>query len=406
VPVVPGTYDVEWRYVTGPTVPVNRRAVVVSAVAVQQNGVLPVNVLSATATCVLTLDGAPFPPTPLERGRILLRRPGTPDEVDLGTTTAALSRKVIPTVYDAVYTHESGGVVPRNEDVRIAQGVPIPVAGAAFPVNVVTGLVTLQPGLNGAPFPNSVWQRGDLYFRGASSLDVFPMGPTTAPALPAVRVVQGVYDVLYRHVAGDLVPRNRNAVVQQGVGVAGNIVFPVPVTSVSVTGSFRLNGAAFPASASASASIRLRSSSPGDEFPLGQTHVAPAAVSVVAGTYDVLYEADAVGGDVPRNQGYLLQQGVSLVTSQTLGVDVSGRTVNVQVRLDGASFPTASSAAADLHLVDPATKRMFPLLTSTGGSTQQVVLIPDTYDVVYESLGGGGSVPSNLFSTVDTVTIP
>jgi hypothetical protein len=406
VPVVPGTYDVEWRYVTGATVPANQRAVVRPAVSIQANGGIPVNVTVVAATGALTLDGAPFPVAATERGRILLRRPGTPDEVDFGPTNLPLARKVVPTLYDVVYTHESGGTVPRNEDVTVAQGVVISIATPLFPVNVKTGLVSLQPGLNGGPCPTAATQRGDLYFRGASPLDVFPMGPTNTAVTTAVRVVQGTYDVLYRHVSGDLVPQNTNALVKQAVGVAGNVVVPVAVSAVAVTGSFRLNGDPFPSSPLASATIRLRGAPAGDEFALGRTHVTPAAVQVVTGTYDVLYEADAIGGDVPLNRGHVLQQGVSLATSQTLDVAVTSHHVNLLLRLDGASFPTSPSAAADLWLVDPSTKRLFPLLHSTDGASQDLALIPGTYDAVYESVGGGASVPANEFSTVDSVTIP
>jgi hypothetical protein len=406
VNVIPGLYDVEWRYVAGPTVPHNERALLMPGVPIFANLVLPINVISVNCLATLFLDAAPFPVAAGEQGRILLRQPGLPDRVDLGTTNAgpAIGQPVVAGVYDVVYTHESGVLVPRNEDAVVAAAVPINAVTPGFAVMVQTANAGLQPTLNGGAFPGGGTEQGDLWMRGATSADVFPVGATNAP-IPPVRVVRGNYDVLYRHVSGDVVPRNANAVVKVNVVVQVNVAVPVAVSTVAVTGDFRLNGGDFPASLFDTATIRLGGLTAGDEFPIGRTHLPPTPVAVIPGNYAVLYDADAATDQVPLNRGRVLVGGVHLVSSQTLTVDVTGRAVDVQLRLDGAPFPVGPGTATSIFLEDAATKRRFLLMDSAAGSTTSVMLIPGTYDVVYDAMIESTTVPNNHGSKVDTVTI-
>ncbi|HVG93858.1 MAG TPA: hypothetical protein VND21_05390, partial [Planctomycetota bacterium] len=405
VNVVPGLYDVEWRYVMGPTVPHNERAVILPGVPLFGNFVLPINVLSVNCVATLFLDGAPFPGAPGEQGRMLLRKPGLPDRVDLGTTNAgpALVQPVVAGVYDVVYTHEAGVVVPRNEDAVVAANVPINAVTPAFMVPVMTSSVGLQPTLNGGAFPGGT-EQGDLWLRGATTADAFPVGSTNGP-FPPIRVVRGNYDVLYRWVSGVVVPRNANAVVKPTIAVQVNLAVPVDVPTIALTPDFRLNGGGFPASLFDTATISLGGLTAGDVFPIGRTHLAETPVAIIAGNYAVLYDADAATVEVPLNRGKVLDPGVHLVAAQTLTVNVTGRRVDVALRLDGVPFPVGPGTAANILLEDPATKLRFLLMDSSASSLKPAMLIPGTYDSVYDALAEPTTVPNNHGSVVDTVTV-
>jgi hypothetical protein len=406
VNVVPGIYDVEWRYVMGPTVPHNERAVILPAVPLFANFLLPITVLSVNCVAPHFLEGGPFPAAAGEQGRILLRKPGFPDRVDLGTTNAgpALAQPVIVGVYQVVYTHEAGVLVPRNEDAVVGAAVAINAVTPAFVIPVQTSTIGLQLTLNGGAFPLGGTEQGDLWMRGATSADLFPLGASNGPLLP-IRVVKGNYDLFYRWVSGVVVPRNANAVVKPGVAVQVNVLVPVDIASVAVTPDFRLNGGSFPASLFDTATISLGGVTAGDEFPIGRTHLAETPVAVIAGTYGVLYDADAATVQVPLNRGRVLETAVNLVSSQTLTVSVTGRAVDVALRLDGVPFPAGPGTAANIFLEDPATKRRFFLMDSSVSSFKSAMMIPGTYDAVYDALAEPTTVPNNHGSVVDTVTI-
>jgi len=431
--VMPGTYDVIYSHENGGLVPQNQNAIVKSGVTIDAAQALAIDVSSVFLRSRYTLNGDPFPGNIYNSGAFYLRNAASGDLVVLGNSyDQASSSLVIPGDYDVIYTHKFGTKVPVNKDTVIASGVSIgsgrasltdvpavsvtgesrlsgePVitsgvsisSGRALLIDVPAVSVTGEFSLNGESFPASIDESAEFYLRDSSSDEPVLLGKTNGAATP-VLVVEGTYDIVYGYFNGSDVPQNQRATIQRDVEVdTDGQILKIDVSAVDITGQFSLNGGTFSSSINESADFFLRSTDSEETIPLGSSYRQANPVTIVAGTYDVLY-THRNGSDVPQNENKEIVNAVLLDSTQGLEIDVSTVSVKGVFTLNGEPFPASIYESAEFYLGDPATgEELF--LGSSYEETEAVSIITGSYDVIYR-IKNGDQLPqntvSNLFST-------
>lgn len=228
-----------------------------------------------------------------------------------------------------------------------------------------------------------------------------------------VRVIEGTYDIVYRHVQGDQLPVNRDVVVASDVligtpapnGNGGVASWNVAMTSVVISPTFTLNGAAFPQSEYNDANFYLRGLTNADMMPLGASEIAsPAPVRVVPGTYDVLYRHET-GAAVPQNANAVVMRDVLLNMDDGLAIDVPSVSVGGRFTLNGNSFPADAGNSVQFFLQGEDADDVFLFGFSDIASNEPVNLVSidssyDSYDVLMDHLDGD-AVPQNAMHAVD-----
>ncbi len=253
VRVVPGVYDVYYSWQSGSRIPRNKLTRILQRVSLQQDGELLVDVQMVRIAGFKLHNGQPFADDG-SIARLSLQRADGPGEVPLGgIVPSPFAVRVIPGLYSLRYEWGAGRTIPRNRRATVLQGLSLEQDAAKLALDVPSvpqDFVFLH---NGAPFPSSEIERGDMVLTGDGG-DEVPLGSTHVPRLP-IRIVPGQYDARFRHGAGAGVPRNLDGFVER-VRVNGSLrVIDVP--SVEVSGAFRVNGAVPPATQIINARINL-----------------------------------------------------------------------------------------------------------------------------------------------------
>jgi hypothetical protein len=208
VRIVPGSYDARFRWVAGATIVPRNLDGFVRRLLV--NGSLRViDVPSVEVSGAFRLNGGVPPGSDIENARINLVVPDSPDRVELGQTRwAAFESRVIPGRYDVEYEHVAGAALPRNPRAILARGwdvTRVPNRTIDIPTGRFHGALLL----NGAPFPASDFERGDIHAvpiaRDASPLILTRTSYNAYDML----LLPGRYQLAYALVAGGvMVPRN------------------------------------------------------------------------------------------------------------------------------------------------------------------------------------------------------
>jgi hypothetical protein len=412
--IIPGLYDVVYSHFAGTTLPQNQQAVLIAGLSLRAPQTVAVDIPTWVQTLTFTLNGAPMPISPLEQGEIFLRDLETGDFVSFGPSSAgSATRTVLPRTYAATWSVLLSGVLaPANTNAVIAEGLLLGGVHGAIPTNATIDVeaytVSASPTLNGAPFPLSPLETGEIFLVGANG-DSVSLG-VTHQAPPSRVVIAGSYDVHYRRVlAGTVAPRNPDARVVEGVVVDADGPLPIDVPVIEVTPAFTVDGAGFSPSPLETGDFTLVGEIPGDVISLGASHEAPPTVPIVAGSYDVVYDWQAGSVVVPRNQNYTVMQDVDLLSTQVLAVDLQTEVVAPTFTLNGAPFP-----------LDPMESGTFALRSMSSGSAGQgevdlgpsyvaspdfVRVIEGSYRVEY-TWQDGFSVPANEGRVVAITYVP
>ena len=407
VRIVQGTYDVLFQHETGDGVPQNVNNTVQASVLLDSAQTLPIAVRAWTVTPEFQLGGTPFPATEYDDGVFYLQPVGGGERIFLGNSHAASPDPVMVMggIYDVIYSLETGGdVVPNNQNAVVRAGVNID-ADMPLVINVLTVDFRLDGDLDSVPFPTLQYQQADFFLQNSAG-DLVELGASFELPL-TVSVIEGDYDIVYRHVQGDLLPINTDATVMSAVTIdSGNSVQNIAMTSVEITPSFTLDGGAFPVSEYNDANFYLRgSTNNSDEMLLGSSHFAspdPVRVinSTMVGNYDVMYRHET-GEAVPQNSNALLQSNVVLDSDMNFAVnDVATVDVSGLFTLNGNSFPNSASNSVRFLLRDSNNDSDEFHFGFSDVSNEAVKLIPGTYHVVMDHLDGD-AVPQNEMHEVD-----
>jgi len=396
--VIPGTYNVIYSHEHGSLVPQNRNAIVAPEVAIEQEQVLAIDVTTVSLRSSYTLNGDPFPGGVYSSATFYLRNLTGDDTVMLGHSYDNYnSTIVIPGVYDVIYAHELGTQVPLNQNSVVMSEVNI-YSSQALAIDVSAVSITGEFSLNGESFPASVYESAEFYLQDSQSDDLILLGNSSSAVTP-VLVVEGTYNVVYRHFNGNTVPQNKQAMIQRDVILnEDGQILAIDVSAVNITGQFSLDRDVFSGSIYESAEFFLRPTGAEEMILLGSSHLQGTPVSIVAGTYDVIY-VHRNGSDVPQNKSKEVASAMPLESTQSLKVDISTVSVRAVFTLNGEPFPASIYESADFYLADPASGDLIFLGSSYEEQPEAVSIIVGTYDVIYQ-IKHGEQLPQNTISNL------
>jgi hypothetical protein len=200
--------------------------------------------------------------------------------------------------------------------------------------------------------------------------------------------------VIYEHKIGRDVPLNSEAIVVNGLVIAGDQEFDIEVPSVSIRGSFTLAGAPFPVSATESALIQARDQQTGALTPLGETVDQTYSARLIPETYDLMYSRIAGSEIVPANKLTAFRRDVSLVASGALDIDVLVVSISGQYTINGDPAPMSPLESGHIFILDPETQAE-TLIGKTSDQIYRVLLIPGDYDLKYDRIAGADIAPAN-----------
>jgi hypothetical protein len=402
--LMPDTYDVIYSVQTpGGTVPLNQNAVVKTVVIDAMTSGVNVDISTVDFRLVATLDGAAFPVSEYNDAELLLQTDDG-DLADLGNThDLPFNVSVIEGTYDIAYQHETGSSVPANTRGVIAADQLIDNANPAVNIDIHTALITPQYTHNGVAFPVSEYNDAEIFLRGENPDDVFYLGNTHDPSPADVRVIRSSYDIIYRHETGAQVPQNTNAVVQTGIAINADQNLPVALSSVDITGTFTLNGSAFPADQTQYAEFYFRGSDEGDEFLLGNSFAGSGTARLIPGSYDVIYKY-LDGDNIPINKENKVMSSVLLDTTKSIRINADSSAIAPVFTLNNQPFPESIYEHAKFYL-DGAEPEDSVVIGRSYLDNPNVIMINGSYDVSYVYIQGD-SIPVNQRKTVSTIEIP
>lgn len=411
VRIVPGRYDVVYQYGGGDLLPRNEGAIVTRTLDLVADGRVTVDVPSVFAIVAPTLNGAAFPASQYERGALRLVDFESGDVVELGDTNAgSLPVRVIPGTYDVTWERLLGGsLVPMNTNAVVAEAVSIEPPATPNQLLVVPIDVTAHPvdpalTLDGAAFPASQYERGDVVLVGAHG-DEVDLGDTSDQTSSTRLVVEGTYDVHYRRVlGGSIVPRNANARIATAVRIDEPMALAIDVTTVEIDLSVHLDGVPFPASQYERGEIHLEGPTPGDRFLVGATHQAPWSVRVIAGEYDAWYDFVTGGGIVPRNPMQRVETDLAFLRSRAETLEIGSRGVIPSFSMNGAPFPTGGFDRGEIVLRGPGGSAL-SLGETNVASPPSLRVIDSPYAIDYHWIDGD-TVPLNVERRIGYAYVP
>lgn len=400
--IVPGTYDLVYRHVSGRH-PANTRATIAAGLQLTTTQTVTLDVEAYGHQQTVSLNGSPFIDSQSQCGHIALESPDGRDRVDLGPTSDPLPQvTLIAGTYSLVYELKQGGSqVPANEraivDTAVVVEEPPPLDVSRDSTDIQASLVSILATLNGSAFPVSASNWASWVVEDADGHETL-FGDTISPGL-ARSLVHGTYDVLYRWRNGFItVPRNANARVATGFVVSGPTALAFDVPMVTVTIQPLLNGAPWPASPTQYGQLYLEGSEPGDRFLLGETFDVPEILAlVIAGRYGVDYEFRIGGLLVPINDAERLLS-FDTADGTTVPVDVAATRVDTLPTLNGQPFPTGGPDEARLVLRSWSGGEVV-LGTTDAQPLPRWWIIDGAYRIDYE-WQAGDAIPRNSWETI------
>jgi hypothetical protein len=310
---------------------------------------------------------------------------------------SALFHKLASTPCRAAFSVVAGlgfVVLSAPGQARAMDGPCPKISNGVWDVNIPSARIQGRFLLNGDDFPVSLLHRAHFFLRNARTGDEVFLGLSNNVEFDH-RVVPGTYDVIYKHVAGDNVPRNSEAVVQRQLEIAGDENFDINVTTVRISGAFTVNGQPVLLLLE-SGLIRLRDLRNRALTDLGETSDGSYAALLIPGSYDVMYSY-IIGSDaVPRNHLTAVQRNVGIKKAGTLDIDVPAVSVSGDFLVNGEPAPDSPVESGRVYLEDPDTGARM-LLGRTDFQAYQMTIIPGTYDFVYDRIAGSDIMPANNF---------
>jgi hypothetical protein len=417
VTVIAGAYDVYYENEsigtgTGSvqTVPRNTRARIATGVTVTTTP-LALDLVTTQVDRTFKVNGALVPDSTANGyGELTVRNTTTGDEVYFGLTYSASYRmQLIAGTYDVYYEVQTpgtgtGGVatVPRNNKARVATAVSL-TSPTPLDINVTTVRADRVFKVNGAVLTDTtVNGYGSLYLRSATG-DDFTWGQTYSPSSPA-QIIAGTYDVVYE-VTGtgsgaggaQTVPRNTSAIVAANTSITTTTPLEINVTTVRADRVFKVNGAVLTdTTINGYGSLHLVNASSGDDITWGSTYQPSAPMTVIAGTYDVVYVLTSAGSGgggattVPRNPEARVATALPVTSTNPIDISINVVRVDRTFTVNGSPVPdTSVNGYGALSLGD----LRWPEETGWGSTYQTAVRVPvlaGSYDILY-SLTSPGS---------------
>ena len=394
--VLPGTYDIYYRYVkAGPGLPVNLSAKIQSGVVIAPGGTTLNVVVPATPVSVALTSNGSAPPG--FAGDSIYLRTADGDDAPLGTSATP----VVPGTYDVYYGHASFTSGPINQSAKLQSGFVVGASPVTLNVEVPRTTVSGTFTLNGSKTPPA-----------GNSTDAYGLSLVTAAGDRAgiaeqlgaytATIIPGTYDLYFNTSAGAAgLGTYPSTLLQRGIVVGSSpLTLNVDVPATTVSGTITVNGAQV-ASTAGLGRLTLQNATTTWTFAAttsdaySSTPAGAYSTAIVPGTYDLYYSVITVGTGVPSNALVKLRGGVVIGTTspQTLDIDIPATTVTGTITVNGAQVD-ASMGTGGLHLRNAAGDDA--LIGTTGGvGAYSQLVVAGTYDLYYAFIGGGTGVPMN-----------
>ncbi len=418
--MVPGTYDVLYRYREGQTLPENTSAVLQTIEVGAAASTYTIGIQTASVRGAIRYEGADAPANDAyDFGRLWLVNRSSGDRIKLGDTRdESYALDVVPGEYDVHYElRESTGEAPINPDGYITSIQVIAEQDNLADIVVDTVEVSGDILFDGAVIDNQ-YDSGDLEIRDVLTGDRFGLANTESGAYAAV-LLAGTYEVLYtsRERQGST-PANVEAVVATLVlgdppkdGDDDRHLQDIAMETVLVSGSFELGGALPPTDEFDDGIVSLRGKS-GDTVTLGNTHDGTFSQRVLAGSYEVFYSQETASLSMPVNTN-------AVVGSLDLDTDTPSAVIDIEVievfgtlTLGGEPAPDSSYDDGRLSLRNAQTGDTV-VLGNTRWGTYAARVVPGTYDILYANefsetqlpVNGGAVLASGVVVSAETSNI-
>ena len=389
--IIPGVYDVIYAHTQGSEIPQNKDAVVRSAVAMQTDQVLDIDVSSVEISPHFTLNGKPFSTSAYNSAEFYLEDISGGERIPLGNSYQANDPiLILPGIYNVIYSHQNGSGVPQNQN-AIVKGTVTIDADQVLEIDVPAVTLISSYTMNGEPFSVSQYVRAFFSLRNPDSGDTVELGWCYDQS-HSTMIIAGVYDVIYAHTQGSEIPQNKDAIVMSDVDISSRRTLPIDVPTVTLRSTYSLNEEPFSVSQYTKAFFSLRNPDSGDTVALGDSNDQSHNTVIIPGVYDVIY-AHTQGSEIPQNQDAIVMSAVDISSSQALAIDVPAVTLTSSYTMNGEPFSVSQYVRA-----------FFSLRNTDSGDTvalgwcydqsHSTVIIPGVYDVIYAHTQGS-EIPQN-----------
>lgn len=361
-------------------------------------GMLPADVPAVRAQFTFRLDGAEAPSSGLAFGRITLRNLASGDLVPVGPTNAPASLLMVPGAYEVLYEFREGDDFPRNHSAVLQQVevrgsdeqividiAPLVLSGSiAFP----EGSEPESPGLN----------FGRVWLVDPRTEDRVLLG-TTKDATYSVRIVPGAYEVHYefRESTGQA-PTNPDALISYiEVYDADDAERDITVPVAQLRGSIRVDGQAI-GSGLDYGRLELRDVTTGDQFRLGDSNEEVYNLTVLPGSYQVIYSAQEFGGLTPVNQNAVVETIDIVAGDNDISIDLKTALVTGGFSVNASAPPTADF---DDGIVTLEASSGDPIILGNTADENYVRrVLAGTYEVYYSQETASQTMPVNTHARI------
>jgi len=393
--IIPGRYDVMYSVESpGDTVPLNTGAVVMQDVALFADDTLDINLTSYQISGDFLHNGVSFPASEYDDGIMFLDGP-LGGRLEVGETKWQSFADVVVLAgdYEIRYQVEQADTVPWNEWGLVGDLV---VSGNLNALNIDVQSVELSGQFkhNGQLMPATEYDDGNFYLETATGDRAFLENSHSVSYQKYV--ILGNYDIYWElESPGDTVPFNQRARIGGNVPIATGKL-DINMSSFDVSGSFTLNGGAFPVTEQNTGQIVLRDQVTGTENVLALTKDGAYDHKVVRSAYDIVYQ-HLQGQQVPQNKNAHLSS-VVVKSAATLDVNVTSRLFSAPVYHNGELFPVSQQQVANMLLRNPDNEDL-AFLGKTSLQNLSALVVPGTYDVYYSHLNGD-EIPRNTMARI------
>ena len=256
---------------------------------------------------------------------------------------------VVSGSYRAEYYDQFGDTVPQNYR-QLLRGQVNAKRDSVRDIDVPTVTVSANFRHNGQPFSQQAGETAHFFLVPTVPGERIYLGSSNLPN-PPVRVLPGLYDVVYEYHGGSAIPVNQHAVVARQVRLTSSRNVTVNVRSSVIQARLTLNGEPFPNSAYDYGRISLVNAQDKDKVELGETFTAVLERRVIHGRYNVHYRNRQPGGLTPLNPDAVIAQDVVLSPrNRSISVDVPRITVAGVFQVDGSAAPNSAYNYARIGL--------------------------------------------------------
>jgi hypothetical protein len=265
-------------------------------------------------------------------------------------------------------------------------------AAGAWDVDIPMIQIEIEVTIDSAPAPDSPLEGGSIVLRRSRAGDTVVAGNTWDSPL-VVDVMPGTYEVYYEHLAGGTIaPINERAHLGWFIVDGTTEAYPVNVHTLTLSGSFSVDGAATPASQYENGEVWLEQD--GAKARLGETAAGEYSVVIANGSYEVHYGILAGGELMPLNHDAVIGEVAFNNGDEQLDVDIPTAEASGAISIDGMVPPVSDQENGEIVLADARTGDQVVVGETRDGAWSARVVAGE-YEARYRWLAGGAEVPIN-----------